>query len=72
MLSANQIACFLNELFLQSKLSKSGYGTLKLTVSQEWFFVCWYKFMQIKRWLKALEAGMAWSKIGVAILVMGL
>ena len=30
MLSANQITCFLNELFLQSNLSKSGLRTLKL------------------------------------------
>ena len=35
LLSANQVAYFLNELFLHSKLSKSGLWTLKLTVSQE-------------------------------------
>ena len=48
---------------------KNGYGqsglwTLKFTVSQEWtdginwFFACWYKFMQIKRWLKILEVSL--------------
>ena len=35
MLSANQIAWLLIEIFLQSRLSKSGPGTLKLTLSQE-------------------------------------
>ena len=35
MLSANQIAWFLNEMFFWSKLSKSGLRTLKCTLSQE-------------------------------------
>ena len=35
MLSVNQIALFLNELFLHSKLSKSGLWILRFTVSQE-------------------------------------
>ena len=57
MLSANQIAWFLNELFLHSKLSKSGLWTIKFNVSLRinWFFGCRYKFMQIKRMLKILE-----------------
>ena len=39
---------------------QSGLWNLKLTVSQEcinginWFFACWYNFMQIKSWLKIL------------------
>ena len=37
----------------------------KFTLSQEWtdginwYFACWYKFMQIKRWLKILGTRMA-------------
>ena len=69
-LSANQIAWFLNELFLENKLSKSGLRTLKFTLSQEWtdginwFFACWYNFMQIKRWLKTLQVGMVKNRCG--------
>ena len=43
---------------------QSGFWTLKLTVSQVWkmgstdFFAYWYKFMQIKTWLKIFEVGM--------------
>ena len=70
MLSANQIAWFLNELFLQSKSSKPGLWTLKFTVSHEWtdrinrFFACWYKLMQVKRLLKILGIGMAKNGCG--------
>ena len=48
----------------------SGFWTLKLTVSQEWtsginwFFACWYSFMQIKRWFKILVAGMVKNGCG--------
>ena len=54
----------------RNQCGQSGYGTLKLTVSQEWidgknlFFVYWYKFMQIKSWLKMLKVDIV--KIGVA------
>ena len=33
----------------------------------DWFFACWYKFIQMIRWLKIFE--WAWSKMGVASLV---
>ena len=53
---------FSNEIFFQSKLRKSGLRTLKFIRSQEWMDgingECWYKFMQIKRWLKILGVGM--------------
>ena len=102
MLSANQIAGFLNILFLQITLmkqphflhvdtnsqdlkvdwkffwtdmmrkwcSQSGLWTLKLTLSQEWtnrfncFLTFWYKFTQIKRWLKMFGVGMVKKKCG--------
>ena len=53
---------------------QSGLWTLKLTVSQEcingvnWFFACWYNFMQIKSWLKIL--GLPWSKMSLAKLIV--
>ena len=68
--SANQIAWFLNEIFLQSILSKSGLRTLKFTQSEEWisgincFFACWCIFMQIKRWLKILWVGVVKNGCG--------
>ena len=49
-------------LFLACWYGQSGLWTLKLTVSQEWtnginwYFACWYYFMQIK--LKVLRVGM--------------
>ena len=71
MLSASQITWFLNKLFLQSKLSKSGLRTLKFTPSQELtdeelsdFFVGWYNFMRIKRWLKILVIGVVKNGFG--------
>ena len=47
MLSANQVAEFLNQPFLQNKFMK-------------WpiFFACWYKFIEIKSWLKDLCVGL--------------
>ena len=47
MLSANQVAEFLNQPFLQNKFMK-------------WpiFFACWYKFIEIKSWLKNLCVGL--------------
>ena len=66
MLSANQIAWFLNELFLHSKLSRSGLWNLKFTVSLRinWFFAYWYKFMQIKGTLKILAVGVVKNGCG--------
>ena len=49
---------------------QSGLWTLKLTVSQEcinginWFFACWYNFMQIKSWLKILGVVMVKNESG--------
>ena len=49
---------------------QSSLWTLKLTISQEWtdginrFFTCWYKFMQIKRWLKIFGEGLVKSGCG--------
>ena len=59
MLSANQIAGFLNQIFLQNKSMK-----------QSPFFSCWYKFTKIKSCLKMSSLGMV--KKGVANLVPGL
>ena len=99
MLSANQIIGFLNEVFLQNKLTKLYYflhvdtNSQKLKVDQNflvghrqrsiwpirpiltwqwtdginWYFTRWYKFTQIKRWLKFFWR--AWSKMGAASLV---
>ena len=42
---------------------QSCYGTLKLTVSEEWtdginwFFACWYRFTKIKSWSKIFLVG---------------
>ena len=42
---------------------QSCYGTLKLTVSEEWtdginwFFACWYRFTKIKSWSKISLGG---------------
>ena len=47
-----------------------GLWTLNMIVSQEgtdtinWFFACWYKFMQIKMWLKIFGTGMVKSGCG--------
>ena len=57
---ANQIAVFLNQLYLQNKIKKIA-----------WFFACWYKFMNIKSWLENIF-WCAWSEIGVATLFMRL
>ena len=61
---------------------QSGLWTLKLTVIEEWtdgincfFFSRLHKFMQIKKcFLKADQKcfGLAWSKMGVATLLMGI
>ena len=40
MLSANQIAGFLNWLYLQNT-----------KIKKAWFFACWYRLMEIKSWL---------------------
>ena len=70
MLSANQIAWFLNEIFLQSKLSKSGLKTLKFTRMnplQEWMDgINW--FLHAGRNSCTLKGdqkfiGLAWSRI---------
>ena len=49
---------------------QSGFWILKLTASQEWsdginwFFACWYKFIQVKRWLKMFEVGLVRNRCG--------
>ena len=40
MLLANQIAEFLNQISLEQNNEEA------------WFFACWYKFIEIKSWLK--------------------
>ena len=40
MLLANQTAEFLNQISLEKNDEKA------------WFFACWYKFIEIKSWLK--------------------
>ena len=45
MLLANQIAGFLNCLSLEQNYEKT------------WFFACWYKFREIKSWLKNIGVG---------------
>ena len=58
---------FKNFLFWHGQ---SGFWTLKLPVSEEWihginwFFACWYKFIQIKRCLKIFGVGMAKNRCG--------
>ena len=43
----------------QKWVCQSGDGTLKLTVFEEWtdginwFYACWYRFTEIKRWSKS-------------------
>ena len=49
MLSANQIADFLNQLYLQNKMMKQpGF----LHVDTNWWKLKYDKFIEIKRWLK--------------------
>ena len=47
MFLANQIAAFLNEL----------YTSLEQKDEKAWFFACWYKFIEIKSWLKNIGMG---------------
>ena len=55
---------------VKNECSQSGRWTLKLTVSEEWadginwFFACWYKFMQIKRCLKIFGVDMVKNRCG--------
>ena len=48
----------------QNALSQSDCRIFKLTISPEhgdekaWFFVCWYRLMEIKSWLKNIDVGM--------------
>ena len=48
----------------QNKLDESDCRIFKSARSLEqnnakaWFFACWYKFVEIKSWLKNLEVGM--------------
>ena len=53
MLSASQIAGFLNQLFLQNKLIKEQIAS---------FFACWYKVTRIKSWSKIFWLGMVKSE----------
>ena len=52
----------------QNALGQSDCRIIKLTISLEhkdekaWFFACWYRFMEIKSWLKNIMVGMV--KIG--------
>ena len=49
---------------------QSGLWTLELTISPEWideinwFFACWHKFTQIKKWLKIFGLSMVKNRNG--------
>ena len=47
MLLANQITGLLNQLI-----------SLEQNDAKAWFFACWYRFMEIKSWLKNIGVGM--------------
>ena len=70
MLSANQIAWFLNEIFLQSKLSKSGLRTLKLLyLKNEWMELTIFLHAGTNSCKSKADEkfyGLAWSDMGVA------
>ena len=59
---------------VKSRCGQSGYGALKLTVLEEWsnginwLYACWCRFTKLNTDLKFF--GWAWSKMGVASLVM--
>ena len=48
---------------VKNRCGQSCYGTLKLTVSEEWtdginwFFACWYRFTKIKSWSQFFWVG---------------
>ena len=48
---------------IKNGCDKSGDGTLKLTVPEEWtdginwFFACWYKFSKTRSWSKKFLGG---------------
>ena len=54
----------------QSALSQSDCRIFKLTISLEqndekvWFFACWYRFMEIKSWLKNFGVGTVKNECG--------
>ena len=65
----------------QNALDQSDCSIFKLTISLEqndekaWFFACWYRFMEIKSWLKNIRVVMIkkwcghfglWTKLAVS------
>ena len=54
----------------QNALGQSDCRIFKSTISLEqidkktWFFACWYRFMEIKSWLKNIEVGVVKSMCG--------
>ena len=54
----------------QNALGQSDCSIFKLTMSLEqndekaWFFANWYKFIEIKSWLKNIDVGMVKNEFG--------
>ena len=58
----------------QNAVSQSDYRILKSTISLEqndekaWLFACWYRFMEIRSWLKNIGVGLVKNGCGHSIL----